>query len=299
MKTKIFLLLAIFMVSTSGFSQTRQEKRAIQKAEQESARLRRELSQNQRAIEKLSVIPDTAWLHSELGRLLALKAAGTGTLEENTNRDRQINILRNKLADLKREANLQTKLHTKELSTLWGRRAELIALLSELEFNRKTLVDNQISQAINQEIPQELSARELRRRERSYKAESGNIQIDREQLGLQKLKVMPVKADQFLGYLGMVIWSVPPDSDTTKVLTFVLKDVLGKVETKTITVKTGQLAETYLLPGEYFCQVFFGSTKLGERKFKVTPAMHDWNGVQYHWYNYFNQKVTTSGIVIN
>jgi hypothetical protein len=283
MKTqKFFIILAIFMVvSFVSSSQTRQQRKALKRVITEATVLKKELV---RLEHKLSIY-DTVLICSLKKKIDDNIVSRNGSFEDLAKYSKQSKKLDEKL-QLMRQCLIDKNV---EIEAIRNR-------LQKLNVYRLVLVDKVINNVIDDAFPEEMLSREARRRCRSNKVESQEIQVQREWLGVKKLASTPVKADQTKGYLGMLIWNVPIERDTMKVVTFKIYDKNCRIESLAVSCKTGELVEAYLLPGNYICKAYYGSEMLGMRNFKVGPELNNWGKKTYHWYNYYNKPITSRRI---
>jgi len=288
MKTlKFFLFLAIFMAVTfSVAAQTRQQRKALELVATEKATLEKELAELETSIATYIAI-DTVPTFSRKKEIDAALAEGAMSLTQQVTYKNQSRKLGQKLKAMRQEllvANAGFKADK-------ARVAEIKLRLQELNDYQVTLVNSQLDESVDKTLSQEVTWSEERRRHRSNRVESEEIQLQREWLGIEKLSSAPVKADKAKGYLGMVTWNVSPGRDTAQMITFVIYNKGKKVDGISISCHPGQIVEAYLLPGEYVCEAWFGSKNLGQRNFSVGPEVKNWGNTTYHWYNYYAKPV--------
>lgn len=288
MKAKtFFVFLAIFMAVTfSTNAQTRQQKKALERVATEKAALEKELAELETSITTYVAI-DTIPTFSCKKEIDVVLASGEMSMPQQAAYKSQSQKLGQKLKAMRQEllvANAGFKADK-------ARVAEIKLRLQELDNYHTSLVNGQLDEAVNKTLSQEITWSEERRRHRSNRVESEEIQLQREWLGIEKLSSAPVKADKAKGYLGMVTWNVSPGRDTTQMITFVIYNKGKKVDGISISCHPGQIVEAYLLPGEYVCEAWFGSKNLGQRNFSVGPEIQQWGNNPYHWYNYYNKKI--------
>lgn len=288
MKAKtFFVFLAIFMAVTfSTNAQTRQQKKALEMVANEKATLEKELAELETSIATYVAI-DTLPIYSRKREIDVALAGGEMSIGQKAAYSDQSHKLGRKLASMRQ----QLLVATAGLKADKARVTEIKLRLQELNDYQVTLINSQLDEAVNKTLSQEVTWSEERRRHRSNRVESEEIQLQREWLGIEKLSSAPVKADKAKGYLGMVTWNVSPGRDTTQMITFVIYNKGKKVDGISISCHPGQIVEAYLLPGEYICEAWFGSKNLGQRNFSVGPEIQQWGNNPYHWYNYYNKKI--------
>ena len=215
MKTKVIfaIFMALLFVSVSN-AQTRQQRQALKMVAEEKTALERELAELENSIATYVAI-DTVPVFSRKKEIDLVLASGEMSVAQQAAYKKQSQKLGQKLEEMRQ------KLLVANASS---RRIEEIELrLQDLNDYQTRIVNGQLDEAVNQEIPQEMTRLEAKRRHRSNAVESEEIQIQRQYLGIKKLASTPVKATEE-GYLGMVTWNVSPGKDTSQVITFIIYD---------------------------------------------------------------------------
>lgn len=285
MKTtqKLLLVFAIFMAFSMVLTaQTRQERKALKAVDLEILNLEAELSSLEAEIASSTPL-DTMTTFLRKQELVTTINGGQMTFERMTASKRDVNRL---------EAFLQ-KMRVDEFNRLQTLRSNQVkanivkARLVKLYTDREKLIDNQLAEAIDKELPSEMLPYESRRRHRSNGVRRENHELDvkeeLDELNIKKMIAAPVVANPTKGYFGKV-----SNSSKRTTYTFVFKGT----ETKKFVVSPGQVVGDYLLPGTYTCEVYAYGVKIGTYgPDEITAKTVSVKGEELHWYGY--QEVDT------
>lgn len=175
-----------------------------------------------------------------------------------------------------------------EFNSVSYKKVELDSLSSKIKRyeNEKTrLFEGYI---VDNSVPKELTPREKNRRERGLKIRRADRietnQARREELGFEKLAASPVKVDSITGGYEGFIWNLSTHSRVTfKVFSVDDYGKVSSVQKISLFTSPGERKTYYLLPGEYYCVVSIGGSKIGDWSFDVTPQLNYVLGEWTHW----------------
>lgn len=249
MKTNFFCLLVFLVISASSVSaQTRQSQVALQQLEKEIQFLQLE-------IEKIDTLR-ISW------RIKQLQERAQGYLSTA------------EAAALRREIDIyQTKLRSDKEILL-----SATQLLVELKAQKKELKNMAIEAAMTEKTPKELRSLEKKRRINAQEVRSGDLQLQKSELALQKLSETPVDARGPQG-LKVLIWN----QDRYKSANFKIQSV-DETDGISAFLAPGEKLEVYLLPGQYTCTVQISGRKEGQSKMIVGIRQSFIAGISYHGY---------------
>lgn len=150
--------------------------------------------------------------------------------------------------------------------------------LNELYTQRVELKNLPINNAIDEKTPKELRNLEKRRRFNSLQVRSGEVQLSRQELALEKLNSTQVYSNGVQGY-KVLFWN----QDRYKCANFIVTSIDG-IDEQPAYLKPGEKYETYLLPGVYKTKIEISGrpTTYNEVGVKVRTVRVD--GVDYHAY---------------
>ena len=279
MKTqKFFLVLAIFMVFCLSVSaQTRQQKKALEIVANEKATLEKELAELETSIATYVAI-DTLPIYSRKREIDVALAGGEMSIGQKAAYSDQSHKLGRKLASMRQ----QLLVATAGLKADKARFAEVKLRLQKLNDYQSAIVDGQLDEAVNKDIPQEMSSREAKRRHRGniIKTETNKVDFQEklQAMAIAKKEAAPVIADPINGFFGRVI-----NRSSQTVYNFVIYEKNSKAELKSFVLEPKTSAGNYFLPGEYACDVKAYGVIVAHYEFHVTSDTHDVFGESLHW----------------
>ncbi len=213
-----FLITGLsFLLAGNTNAQTRQENTALNQVEAEI----RSLEHQSSALDTIKLSARIDQLNAKLGAMLPVEQAAA---------------IRRQLSLYKLELD-QNRLMLEKNSFR----------LEELYIQRQVLRNKPISAAIQDKTPKEIRSLEKKRRFNSLEVRSGEVQVSKEELSLQKLQETTVYTDGVNGY-KVLIWN----QDKRRPGNFKLTDMSGKdIDGASFYLAPGEKKITYLLPGEY------------------------------------------------
>ncbi|NCB47907.1 hypothetical protein EOM81_12970, partial [bacterium] len=199
MKTQIFcLFLAISMAITISVSaQTRQQRKALDRVNSEKATLERELAEIETSIATYVAV-DTMPTFSRKKEIDAFLASGEMSIGQKAAYSDQSQRLGQKLATMRQQLLIANAGFQDDQI----KAAKIKFRLQKLDESRATLVGNQLTEAINKDLPQEMTSSEAKRRHRSNVIEAEEIKINL-QWQYAKKRASLSNPDS-LGYFGKV-----------------------------------------------------------------------------------------------
>jgi hypothetical protein len=245
MKTKIFLSLffAIFVALLAN-GQTIQQKRALQKID----------SKIEQLIELQSIFEEIYSLEARLNPSYGWGPTGA----EKAAIESRLNNLSRRLA-----------VRQRSFATNYSSDSLICHDLSMLALQKQAIQEVVVTEAIQQTTPKELRNLEKKRRNNSLEIQSGEIQIDKERLSLEKLQATDSYTNGVMGY-KVIIWN----KDRQRDVNFNVTDLSGKVLDKgDLYLFPGQKKEIYLLPGEYKAVARVSGRRSEENIFPVDPFL--------------------------
>lgn len=256
MKAKtIFLFLTIFVVSLAN-GQTLQQKRGVAQINQELEQL----------IELKILFQDIEDLNKRLKPVAG--QYGPEGLEAKALNSR-LDVLNKRLSAKQMAA-----------TTSYSNGEDLQKDLELLLAQKGAIEHTSFKQVVEQTTPKELRRLEKNRRKNSLEIRSGEVQLNKEQLSLEKLKNTSVYTNGAMGY-RVVIWN----QDRRKAGNFKLKDMSGKdIDGGSFYLAPGEKIETYLLPGKYMATVEMTGRLIASTTVEVGVNHKFVNGVAYHGY---------------
>ncbi len=248
MKTQIFVVIfAIFMaLSVGANAQTRQQKKALERVATETATLEKELAELETSIATYVAI-DTLPIYSRKREIDVALAGGEMSIGQKAAYSDQSHKLGRKLASMRQQllvANAGFKADK-------ARFAEVKLRLQKLNEYQFAIVDGQLDEAVNKDIPQEMSSREAKRRHRSNVIEAEEIKINLQWQYAEKRASLSNPDSNNMGFWGKVF----NQSKYTN-YTFRIFEKETGIECKSFVLAPGQVVGWYFLPGQYVYEIY-------------------------------------------
>lgn len=253
MKNLFFFFLVTslsLMLAGTVNSQTRQENVALNKIETEI----RSLEHQSAALDTLKLSARIEQLNAKLGAMLPVEQAAA---------------IRRQLSLYKLELD-KNKLALENNSFR----------LEELYIQRQILRNKPVAAAIQDKTPKEIRNLEKKRRFNGFQVRSGEAQVSKEELSLQKLQETTVYTDGVNGY-KVILWN----QDKRRPGNFKIADMSGKdIDGANFYLAPGEKKITYLLPGEYLGTVQMYGRATGYAKVSVEIRQKEVFGEVCHGY---------------
>lgn len=108
-------------------------------------------------------------------------------------------------------------------------------------------------------------------------------QARREDLSFTKLQAGEVLIDPIKGYKGIVANLSIYSRILFRIYSIDNLGKLSEIEGAAFFTSPGERIEYYLLPGDYYCQVFKAGKLIGGWRYNVSPKLNHVLGTQVHW----------------
>lgn len=108
-------------------------------------------------------------------------------------------------------------------------------------------------------------------------------QARREELSFTKLQAGEALIDPIKGYKGIVANLSLYSRILFRIYSIDNLGKLSEIEGAAFFTSPGERIEYYLLPGDYYCQVFKAGRMIGGWRYSVSPKLNYVLGTQVHW----------------